>query len=216
MIEYIRDFLEVMKVEDGLSENTVLAYERDLTNLILFLKNVNKSIEQVDIIIFRQYLRELAENHKAPSTRARHISANRKFFSFLKREGYIAEDPTQLIESPKLGVLLPKFLSKNEVLKLLENARKQEGMAGCRLVALIEVLYATGMRVTELVGLQLRSISRDGKFVLILGKGAKERMLPLNEYAQEAVSDYLTIRRRSEPFGAHCRCKKNETRKSKK
>ena len=121
----------------------------------------------------------------------------RQFYSFLYSEGFRDDDPSQRIDSPKLGRVLPKFLSKDEVVRLLAAARERDRFDSNRLIALMEILYATGLRVSELVGLRKSSISRDGQILIIRGKGGKERMLPLNDPAREAVSTYLSEHRKT-------------------
>jgi integrase/recombinase XerD len=125
---------------------------------------------------------------------ARQLSAIRQFFTFLYAEGLRADDPSSTIDRPKPAQALPKFLSESEVERLLAAARAIAGFQGLRMTALLEILYATGMRVSELVGLPLAALSRDGRIVVIRGKGGKERMVPLTDAATAALAAYLAAR----------------------
>jgi integrase/recombinase XerD len=118
----------------------------------------------------------------------------RQFFRFLYSEGVRGDDPTTTIESPRRGRPLPKLLSEQEVSQLLERARGKRGPEGMRLTALLETLYATGMRVSELVSLPLSAVARDPRYILVRGKGNKERLVPLSEPAREALNGYKSVR----------------------
>jgi integrase/recombinase XerD len=130
----------------------------------------------------------------AVRTIARRISALRQFYGFLVSEGKRTDDPTSNIESPKQTRTLPKILSEEEVTVLINTAQKQGGPESVRLVALLEILYATGLRVSELVGLSLSAIGAESRFLTVEGKGGRERMAPLSEPAQRAMKGYMDIR----------------------
>ena len=125
---------------------------------------------------------------------SRRLSALRQFVRFLVSEARRADDPTATIDSPKQGRVLPKVLSEDEVGRLIETAQRRGGPDGIRLVALLEILYATGLRVSELVGLPLTAFSRDGRYLVVMGKGGKERIVPLSDPARKAMEAYLPVR----------------------
>jgi integrase/recombinase XerD len=127
----------------------------------------------------------------APRTVQRRLSALRQFHRFLAAEAIRPDDPTQLIDAPKQGRPLPKILSEREVERLLAAAHAKEGMAGLRMAAMLELIYATGLRVSELVALPLSASRRDARMIVVRGKGNKERLVPLNEASRQAMADYL-------------------------
>jgi integrase/recombinase XerD len=131
-----------------------------------------------------------------PSTAARRLSALRQFFRFLYAEGLRADDPCGILDSPRRGRALPKILQEDEVDRLLAAAAARPGPEGCRLNALVELCYATGMRVSELVGLPLAAVARDPRVLIVRGKGDKERMVPLGDSARRAIRSYLAARDR--------------------
>ncbi len=187
-------FLEMMMVERGAAVNTLESYERDLSAFASFMVTRKRAPEDADATHIRAYIKSLSVSGLAASTVARQVSAIRQFFRFLFSDNIRTDDPTSTISSPKLGRTLPKYLSEDEVERLLDTARDHPGREGLRLLALIEILYATGLRVTELVGMPLGALSRDERFLLVRGKGGKERMVPLSEPAQDAVADYMAVR----------------------
>jgi integrase/recombinase XerD len=130
----------------------------------------------------------------APRTAARRLSALLQFFKFLLVEGMRADDPTSVIDAPRQGRPLPKILSEGEVTALIETARANESPEGIRLAAMLELLYASGLRVSELVALPLGTVARGERAIIVRGKGDKERMVPLGEQALRAVRDYLAVR----------------------
>jgi len=198
-------FLDMLIAERGAALNTRHAYERDLADVCAFLKKQDKDINLSTTQDLKDYLAELAtrENSKskgggqtAVRTIARRISAMRQFFGFLLSEGKRSDDPTSAIESPKQTRTLPKVLSENEVTVLINTASKQGGAESLRLVCLLEVLYATGLRVSELVGLPMAAIGSENRYITVTGKGGRERMAPLSEPAQKALQIYIDVRAR--------------------
>jgi len=187
-------FLDMMMVERGAAANTLESYERDLSAFAGFMVIRKRAPEDADATHIRAYIKSLSESGLAASTVARQVSAIRQFFRFLFSDNIRTDDPTSTISSPRLGRTLPKYLSEDEVMTLLDTARDHPGGEGLRLLALLEILYATGLRVTELVGMPLGALSRDERFLLVRGKGGKERMVPLSEPAQDAVADYMAVR----------------------
>jgi integrase/recombinase XerD len=144
--------------------------------------------------MIRQYLKSLSEAGMSAGTSARRLSTLRQFFRFLHGERVRDDDPTAALDSPRQGRRIPKFLSEREVEDLLAAARSRPGREGLRLMALLEILYATGLRVSELVGMPMSALSRDGLMLVVRGKGDKERMVPLSEPAQDALENYLVVR----------------------
>jgi len=199
---HVEMFLEMLVAERGAAANTIESYRRDLGDFAGFAKAQGEDPSQADVSLIRQYLKHLDGYGLAPRTQARRLSALRQFFRFLYGERLRADDPTTVIDSPKIGRALPKYLSEDEVDRLLLNAAEHPGADGKRLVALMEILYATGLRVSELVGLPLRALSRDGLMLMVRGKGDKERIVPLSEPASDAIQAYLSVRDRFEAKGS--------------
>jgi integrase/recombinase XerD len=190
----IEAFLEMLVAERGAARNTIDSYRRDLADVESFLARRDRGIEAASADDLRDYLAALNAGGATPSTAARRLSALRQFFRFLYAEGARGDDPTATIESPRRGRPLPKLLSEQEVSQLLERARGKRGPEGLRLTALLETLYATGMRVSELVSLPLSAVARDPRYILVRGKGGKERLVPLSEPAREALNGYKSVR----------------------
>ncbi|MEM7446205.1 MAG: site-specific integrase, partial [Pseudomonadota bacterium] len=193
-------FLDMLAAERGASANTIDAYSRDLADLSSFLVSKSRKIDQASGDDLRDYFEQLKSGQNvAARTMARRLSSIRQFFAFVLSEGWRADDPAASLASPKLGSPLPKVLTEADVEALLTTAsqaaedpsRRPEGL---RLVALLETLYATGLRVSELVGLPLTAIARDGRVLLVRGKGNRERLVPLSEPARIALADYLAVR----------------------
>lgn len=198
----IEAFLEMMAAERGAGDNTLSSYRRDLEDADLYLAGRLVVAKAEDI---RNYLSDLAARGFAPTTQARKLSSLRQFFKFLYAEGLRGDDPTGVLDSPKKGRPLPKVLSEAEMNRLLDRAvlearQAPEGtpqrLAAQRLSTLLEVLYASGLRVSELVRLPLRVALRDERFFTVRGKGAKERIVPLSQKAREAVRLWLAERAR--------------------
>ena len=194
-------FLEMLAAERGAARNTLQAYRRDLADFSAFVAARGWLPEDADGTAVRDYLARLSGAGMAPSTSARRLSALRQFFRFLYADGLRDDDPCATIDSPRQGRPLPRHLSEDEVEQLLAAARRRGGAAGTRLVALLEVLYATGLRVSELVGLPRSALSRDGQMLIVRGKGGKERMIPLGDAAAEALVAYEAVRRGFAPKG---------------
>jgi integrase/recombinase XerD len=187
-------FLDMITVERGSGKNTLESYERGLLAFAVFMATQKRAPENADVSHIRAYIKSLSASGLAASTVAHRVSVIRQFFRFLLNDNIRTDDPTSTIGTPKLGRRLPKYLNEVEVQRLLDAARDRPGSEGLRLVALLEILYATGLRVTELVGMPLEAISRDDRFLTVRGKGGKERMVPLSEPSQDAIADYMTVR----------------------
>ena len=188
---HIELFLEMMSAERGAARTTLLNYQRDLEDFAAFGADQDVSITAAETETVRGYLAAMAAAGLAASTAARHLSVLRQFYRFLYAEGLRADDPCAAIDGPRRGRPLPKVLSEAEVGKLLDEARKTKGPEGARLVALMEILYASGLRVSELVGLPLSATKGDVRILLVRGKGDKERIVPLSDAAREAIAVYL-------------------------
>ncbi|MFQ5775986.1 MAG: site-specific tyrosine recombinase XerD [Kiloniellaceae bacterium] len=192
---HVESFLEMLMAERGAAPNTIAAYCRDLDHFAAFLARRRRTPERARVEDVRAYLARLSGAGLAPRTVARRLSALRQFHRFLFGEGVRGDDPTAIIDSPRLGRPLPKILSEGEVDRLLAAARAREGVEGLRLLALVELLYATGLRVSELISLPLSAVARDPRVLVVGGKGGKERMVPLSQPAREAVARYGAARR---------------------
>jgi len=198
-------FLEMLVAERGASPNTLDSYGRDLDDFAAFMGRRRRAPEGADSGDIRKYLAGLSAAGMSPRTSARRLSALRQFFKFLYASGLRPDDPCATIDSPRLGRSLPKYLSEEEVDGLLEAARRRDDAEGLRRTALLEILYATGLRVSELVGLPLSALSRDGRILIVRGKGGKERMVPLSDPAVEALEAYRAVRDRFQGGGRETR-----------
>ena len=202
-------FLDMLVAERGAAAHTIEAYTRDLSEFLAFLATKGKGAETATADHLRAYLAGLAKRGLAPTSRARKLSAIRQFFRFLLAEGMRSDDPSSAIDSPKLGRPLPKILSLEEVETLLKTAsdaseQTAEGSAqrrALRLYALLETLYATGMRVSELIALPRAVLTTDDRVLTIKCKGGRERLVPLNDAARRALAAHLAAVRDDEPQG---------------
>lgn len=195
MEEWIRRFVEYLAVERGLSENTLYSYERDLHTFHSYLKKRgHESLETVARHHISAYLGHLQEIGRANSTISRNLASIRSFFHFLIYERVITQDPTVHVETPKIEKRLPRVLTTEEVERLLK-APDQKTPSGLRDYAMLELLYATGIRVSELVSLDYTDVHISGGFLRCMGKGGKERIIPIGEYALHALHTYLEVAR---------------------
>ena len=195
---HIEAFLEMLVAERGRALLTIEAYRRDLADFTGFLARRGGAAATADSDAIRDYLSDLAAR-MTPATSARRLSALRGFHRFLIAEGVRPDDPTAAIDSPRTTRPLPKLLSEHEVDALLEAARTTDDPKGLRLAALVELIYATGLRVSELVGLPLAAVRGDPRFIVVRGKGAKERLVPVGDAARAAVAAYLEVHDRFAP-----------------
>lgn len=198
---WIGRFLDMMAIEQGATGNTLDAYRRDLTSFAAFARARRRAPEDATPAQIEAYMRDLAGRGMASTTAARHLSAIRRFFRFLIDEDVRRDDPVSTVDGPALGRSLPKYLSEDEVDRLLTAVHAWPGDEGVRLTALMEILYASGLRVSELVGLPLSALSGDGRMLIVRGKGDKERMVPLSEPAMAAIEAYRGVRSRFLPKG---------------
>ena len=197
MKQVIEDFLNYLAVEKGFSQNTIAAYRNDLYQLASFIE---KEAAQHGFIppwagFNRQsmlsYTLTLKERNYAPATLARKVAATKSFFNFMVAEGIMSSNPTQNVASPKLGKSLPKPISLGQVRRLLEQPAKLSSLEAKRDKAMLELLYASGMRVSELVSLNLGDVDTETGYVRCFGKGRKERLIPIYEGAALAVKEYV-------------------------
>ncbi len=198
-------FLDMLTAERGAAMNTRQAYWRDLADVSLYIRNkFGKEINEATTEQIKSYLSDLTEkinvkgtnsSQTAVRTVARRLSALRQYYRYLVSENQRDCDPTSTIESPKQPRTLPKTLSEEEVAKLIETAAAPGTAESIRLVCLLEMIYASGLRVSELVGLPLSSIGENNQFLMVAGKGGRDRMVPLSDAAQKAISDYMKVRK---------------------
>ena len=193
-------YLDMLAAERGAGNNTLAAYGRDLEDLSNFLKNTRRSIARARTADLRAYLEELSRRGLRVATLARRLSAIRQLCRFLYAEGHRADDPAAVLEGPKRERALPKTLTLAEVDHLLRVAAQCDPAAAlplrlraARLACLVEMLYATGLRVSELVALPISAARRDARVIVVRGKGNKERLVPLNDAAKRATADYLVL-----------------------
>ncbi|HVV61773.1 MAG TPA: site-specific tyrosine recombinase XerD [Pseudolabrys sp.] len=196
-------FLDMLAAERGAGANTLAAYRGDLADLAAYLAGSGRTLANASTDDLRGFLKSLSKRGFKASSLARRLSAVRQLYRFLYAEQKRADDPAAVLEGPKRGRSLPKTLSIDEVDKLLAHARKAmndrkqsppQRLRAARLNCLLEVVYATGLRVSELVTLPASAARRDLNMLVVRGKGGKERMVPLNSAAKRAMTDYLALR----------------------
>src|SRR5579863_5837438 len=193
-------FLEMLAAEQGAGDNTLDAYRRDLSDFSAYLKAAKQTFISAETQALRDYLTDLDSRGFKPSSAARKLSAMRHLYRFLLNERIRSDDPAAILSGPKRGRGLPKVLSISDVDRLLTRAKaladeagasSQERLRAMRLYCLLEVLYATGLRVSELVALPVSASRSDARMIVVRGKGDKERLVPLNESSRRAMADYL-------------------------
>jgi len=183
-------FLDNLWLEKGLSENTLQAYRSDLQQFQTWLVENSVTLNHVTRIVVSDYLAYLMEQGHSARSVARLLSTMRSFYRYLLRENIVEEDPTALIDSPKLGRKIPDSLSEDDVEKLLDAPDTKTDL-GIRDRAMLEILYASGLRVSELIGLELNQINRNQGVIRVMGKGSKERLVPVGEQALDWLEIYL-------------------------
>jgi integrase/recombinase XerD len=192
-------FLDMLAAEQGAGDNTLDAYRRDLTDFSEFLGRAGESFAGAETQTLRDYLADLDTRGFKSSSVARRLSAMRHLFRFLLNERIRSDDPAAILSGPKRGRGLPKVLSIADVDRMLTHAKEltetdaspAQRLRALRLYCLLEVLYATGLRVSELVALPLSAARRDARMIVVRGKGNKERLVPLNDASRQAMADYL-------------------------
>src|SRR5256714_6049252 len=193
-------FLDMIAAEQGAGVNTLDAYRRDLTDFSEFLAPAGHGFAGAETEALRDYLGDLDARGFKSSSVARRLSAMRHLYRFMLNERIRADDPAAILSGPKRGRGLPKVLSISDVDRMLTRAREltqaadassMQRLRAMRLYCLLEVLYATGLRVSELVSLPLSASRRDARMIVVRGKGDKERLVPLNDASRQAMADYL-------------------------
>lgn len=187
------DYEGYLMLEKGLSSNTIVSYRSDIDKLVRFLADKKMMLRDTDAATLHEFLATLHDIGIAPSSQARIISGLKSFFRYLKTEDYIADNPMLLIDAPHLGRHLPEVLSVEEIDRMIEcvDVSAPEGQ---RNRAIIETLYSCGLRVSELVNLSLSNIFLDEQYVIVRGKGSKERMVPISDTAITEISRYMEQR----------------------
>jgi len=193
MDRYIEKFLRYLEIEKNYSPHTILNYKLDLEDFKNFLSVL--PLENVEYLFLRKYLALLKEKNLSSRSVGRHLSTLRSFFRFLTREGHIKINPTAAISSPKLEKHLPSFLSEEEVSKLIDAAIPKDER-GLRDKAILETFYSTGIRISELVGLDRDDVDFIGGIVKVKGKGKKERIVPIGDKAIAVIRNYLSKRKK--------------------
>ncbi len=194
MNRYLDKFIAYLDVEKNYSKHTIINYKLDLEDFLQFIGETQMSLDRVDYLVLRRYLAHLRTKQHKPRTLARKLSSLRSFFRFLHRESLIQNNPAILLLSPKLDKPLPKFLTEKEMIQFID-APSSEKIMDKRDKAILEILYSAGIRVSELVGLDVNHVDLISNLAKVAGKGKKERLVPIGEPAVKAVRDYLTRRK---------------------
>src|SRR5271167_1986868 len=181
---HVEAFLEMLVAERGAARNTLLAYDRDLNDFSEFAAGSGEGIARASPDTLRKYMAGLGAQGLKPRSAARRLSALRQFHRFLLREGIRTDDPTRLLDAPKLPAPLPKYLSETEVDALLAATDQLAGRPGLVARAALEILYATGLRVSELLALPRTALAGEAQILLVRGKGGRERIVPLSDAAK--------------------------------
>ena len=195
-------FLEMMAVERAAARNTLTAYGRDLEDASAYLAGRGRDLSSASAEDVEAYFAHLGARGLSASTAARRRAAVRQFYRFVLGEGWRSDDPSRRIDAPKQGRPLPKVLSREEVSALIASAGARDGAQGLRLNCMIELIYASGLRVSELLALPMAALARDPAYLMVRGKGGKERLAPLNDTARVAVKAYLEVRAGFLPKGS--------------
>ncbi|MEZ4924228.1 MAG: site-specific integrase [Crocinitomicaceae bacterium] len=200
-IKYKKDYQSYLKIEKALSPNSVEAYLRDVDKLIQYLEFIgsDKSAEQVKLKDLQDMIKWISEMGISARSQARIISGIRNFFFFLILENTIKQDPSELLELPKIGKKLPEVLSIEEI-DGLKNAVDMSKKEGHRNRAIIETLYSCGLRVSELINLKITNIYREEGFIRVIGKGNKERLVPLSRSVENEIDIYQNMVRIHQAF----------------
>nr|WP_312054336.1 site-specific tyrosine recombinase XerD [Brevundimonas diminuta] len=193
MTPQIEAFLEMMAVERDASPHTLAAYGRDLADAETWLNDAGGLVNAPQEVL-EAWFADLSRRGLSAATAARRRASVRQFYRFALGEGWRADDPSRRLDAPKQGRSLPKTLSRDEIEALLTAAGAADSTAGLRLIALVEMAYASGLRVSELLALKVEAVRRDPAYLIVRGKGGKERLAPLNMPAREAIKAWLNAR----------------------
>jgi integrase/recombinase XerD len=192
--DWAEAFLEMMSVERAAAKNTLIAYTRDLSEAAGFLAGRGRDLADASAEDVEAYFTALGARGLSPATASRRRAAVRQFYRFVLGETWRADDPSRRVEAPRKGRSLPKVLSRAEVDRLIAAAAAKDGAGGLRLACMVELAYASGLRISELTSLTLAALARDPAYLIVRGKGGKERLAPLNEAARTAIKAYLEVR----------------------
>jgi integrase/recombinase XerD len=195
-------FLEMMAGERAAAANTLRAYAKDLEDAQGYLARRDSGLARASAEAIEGYFQDLGARGLSPATAARRRAAVRQFYRFVLGETWREDDPSRRVDAPKKGRLLPKVLSRGEVEALIAAAAARDSAAGLRLAAIIELIYASGLRISEAVSLPLNAMTHDPAYLMVRGKGGKERLAPLNGAARAAIKSYLEARPAFLPKGA--------------
>jgi integrase/recombinase XerD len=192
--DWIEAFLEMMAAERAAAANTLTAYAKDLADVSGFLARRRRDLANAAREDLEAYFQALSTRGLSAATASRRRSAARQFYRFVLGEGWRTDDPTARVAAARRGRPLPKVLTREEAERLIAAAAARDGAAGARLAAMVELLYASGLRISELTALPLAPFSQDPAYLIVKGKGGKERLAPLSETARAAVRAYLPFR----------------------
>jgi len=198
---WVEAFLEMMAVERAAAKNTLTAYGKDLADAAGFLAGRGADVANASAEALEAYFADLGARGLSPATAARRRASVRQFYRFVLGEGWRADDPSRRVDAPKQGRPLPKVLSRDEVDRILAAAAARDGAQGLRVACMVELLYASGLRISELTSLPFLALARDPAYLIVRGKGGKERLAPMNDAARTAVKAYLQVRESFLPKG---------------
>ncbi len=191
---WIEAFLEMMAAERAAARNTLTAYGKDLADAQGYLAGQGADLSDASAEAIEAYFADIGARGLSPATAARRRASVRQFYRFVLGEGWRADDPSRRVDAPKKGRPLPKILTRAEVDRLIAAAAARDGAQGLRLACMVELIYASGLRISELIALPLAALARDPAYLIVKGKGGKERLAPLNQPARDAVKAYLPVR----------------------
>lgn len=193
MKKELNEFFSYLKHEKNASPHTIASYKRDLTQLAAYMDNKKFRLKDVDNVILRGFLASLYEKKEKKSTIARKLAAIRSFFQFCMRKMWLDDNPAKVVATPKQEIYIPSFLSEEEMADFLD-LPKSDNVLALRDRAILELLYATGVRVSELVGINIEDITFEEKMIKVRGKGKKERLVPFGKMAENSLYSYLKAR----------------------
>ncbi|MDO8799181.1 site-specific tyrosine recombinase XerD [Phenylobacterium sp.] len=194
-------FLEMMAVERAAAKNTITAYGKDLADASGFLAGRGRDLGDASAEDIEAYFAALGARGLSPATASRRRAAVRQFYRFVLGEGWRTDDPSRRVDAPKRGRPLPKVLSRDEVDRIIAAASAKDGAQGLRIGCVVELIYASGLRISELTALPLAALARDPAYLMVTGKGGKDRLAPLNDAARKAMKAYLEVRKTFLPKG---------------
>ncbi|MFD1190852.1 tyrosine recombinase [Phenylobacterium conjunctum] len=198
---WVEAFLEMMAAERAAAHNTLTAYGKDLADASGFLAGLGRDFGSATAEDIEAYFAELGARGLSPATAARRRASVRQFYRFVLGETWRSDDPSRRVEAPRKGRPLPKVLSRDEVDRLIAAAGARDGGEGIRLACMVELIYASGLRISELTALPLAALARDPAYLIVTGKGGKDRLAPLNAQARAAVKAWLEVRKAFLPKG---------------